>query len=88
MLLDGTLDDLDGLITPTICDTLRPMSQNFRVAMKDKLPCIFLAHPQQRKPAFGLQFTMDQYAMEMVFLLLPQIPMGTIPAAYTSSSGA
>ena len=61
MLLDGTLDDLDGLITPTICDTLRPMSQNFRVAMKDKLPCIFLAHPQQRKPAFGLQFTMDQY---------------------------
>ena len=61
MLLDGTLDDLDGLITPTICDTLRPMSQNFRVAMKDKLPCIFLAHPQQRKPAFGIQFTMDQY---------------------------
>ncbi len=61
MLLDGTLDDLDGLITPTICDTLRPMSQNFRVAMEGKLPCIFLAHPQQRKPAFGLQFTMDQY---------------------------
>jgi bcr-type benzoyl-CoA reductase subunit C len=61
MLLDGTLDGLDGLITPTICDTLRPMSQNFRVAMKDKLPCIFLAHPQHRKPAFGLQFTVDQY---------------------------
>ena len=61
MLLDGTLDQLDGIITPTICDTLRPMSQNFRVAMKDKLPCIFLAHPQHRKPAFGIQFTMDQY---------------------------
>lgn len=61
MLLDGTLDDLDGLITPTICDTLRPMSQNFRVAMDKKLPCIFLAHPQYRRPAFGLQFTMDQY---------------------------
>jgi bcr-type benzoyl-CoA reductase subunit C len=61
MLLDGTLDQLDGLITPTICDTLRPMSQTFRVAMKDKLPCIFLAHPQHRKPAFGLQFTVDQY---------------------------
>ena len=37
MLLDGTLDQLDGLITPTICDTLRPMSQNFRVAMEGKL---------------------------------------------------
>ena len=61
MLLDGTLDMLDGIITPTICDTLRPMSQNFRVAMKDKLPCIFLAHPQNRRPAFGLQFTVDQY---------------------------
>ena len=61
MLLDGTLDDLDGLITPTICDTLRPMSQNCRVAMEGKLPCIFLAHPQNRKPSFGLQFTMDQY---------------------------
>ena len=61
MLLDGTLDQLDGIITPTICDTLRPMSQNYRVAMSKKLPCIFLAHPQNRKPAFGLQFTMDQY---------------------------
>jgi len=61
MLLDGTMDQLDGIITPTICDTLRPMSQNIRVAMSDKLPCIFLAHPQYRRPAFGLQFTMDQY---------------------------
>ena len=61
MLLDGTMDQLDGIITPTICDTLRPMSQNFRVAMEGKLPCIFLAHPQNRRPAFGLQFTVDQY---------------------------
>jgi len=61
MLLDGTMDQLDGIITPTICDTLRPMSQNIRVAMSEKLPCIFLAHPQYRRPAFGLQFTVDQY---------------------------
>ncbi len=50
MLLDGTMDQLDGIITPTICDTLRPMSQNFRVAMEGKLPCIFLAHPQYPPP--------------------------------------
>ena len=68
MLLDGTMDLLDGVITPTICDTLRPMSQNIRVAMSDKLPCIFLAHPQYRKPAFGKQFCMDQYAHVMGFL--------------------
>ena len=61
MLLDGTMDQLDGIITPTICDTLRPMSQNFRVAMKDKMPCIFLAHPQNRFAPWGLQFCIDQY---------------------------
>ena len=43
MLLDGTMDQLDGIITPTICDTLRPMSQNFRVAMGDKMAVIFLS---------------------------------------------
>lgn len=41
MLLDGTMDDLDGVITPTICDTLRPMSQNIRVAIDRKIPTIF-----------------------------------------------
>lgn len=61
MLLDGTCDLLDGVITPTICDTLRPMSQNIRVAMSEKMPCIFLAHPQFRRPAFGLKFCHDQY---------------------------
>ena len=42
MLLDGTMDQLDGIITPTICDTLRPMSQNFRVAMGDKMKVILV----------------------------------------------
>ena len=61
MLLDGTMDQLDALITPTICDTLRPMSQNIRVAMSEKLPCIFLAHPQNRFADWGKQFCLDQY---------------------------
>ena len=61
MLLDGTMDQLDGLITPTICDTLRPMSQNFRVSIGDKIPTIFLAHPQNRFASWGLQFCIDQY---------------------------
>ncbi|MPM83489.1 (R)-2-hydroxyglutaryl-CoA dehydratase, subunit beta [bioreactor metagenome] len=37
------------------------MSQNIRVAMSEKLPCIFLAHPQNRRPAYGRKFTVDQY---------------------------
>ena len=61
MLLDGTMDGLDGIITPTICDTLRPMSQNYRVSMGDKMKVIFLAHPQNRFEDFGLQFCVDQY---------------------------
>ena len=61
MLLDGTMDQLDGLITPTICDTLRPMSQNYRVAMGDKMKVIFLAQPQNRFKEFGLEFCEDQY---------------------------
>ena len=61
MLLDGTMDQLDGLITPTICDTLRPMSQNFRVSIGEKIPTIFLAHPQNRFAPWGLQFCIDQY---------------------------
>ncbi len=61
MLLDGTCDLLDGVITPAICDTLRPMTQNIRVAMEGKLPTIFLAHPQYRRPAFGLEFCRAQY---------------------------
>ena len=61
MLLDGTMDDLDGVITPTICDTLRPMSQNIRVSMSKKLPVIFLAHPQNRFADWGKKFCMDQY---------------------------
>ena len=61
MLLDGTMDLLDGVITPTICDTLRPMSQNIRVAMSEKLPCIFLAHPQNRFADWGKKFCLDQY---------------------------
>ena len=61
MLLDGTMDQLDGVITPTICDTLRPMSQNFRVSVGDKIPTIFLAHPQNRFAPWGRQFCVDQY---------------------------
>jgi benzoyl-CoA reductase/2-hydroxyglutaryl-CoA dehydratase subunit BcrC/BadD/HgdB len=61
MLLDGTMDQLDGVITPTICDTLRPMSQNFRVSVGDKIPTIFLAHPQNRFAPWGIQFCVDQY---------------------------
>ncbi len=60
MGLDGTLDDLSGVIVTTMCDTLRPLSQNFRVAVP-QLPFMFLAHPQNRRPEYGITFTHHQY---------------------------
>ena len=61
MLLDGTMDGLDAVITPTCCDTLRPNSQNIKVAMKDKMKVIFLAHPQNRFPECGVEYTESRY---------------------------
>lgn len=59
MMLDGTLDEVDGVITPTMCDTLRPMSQNIKVVMGEK--AIFLAHPQNRFKEYGIKFCVNQY---------------------------
>lgn len=60
MGLKGTLDGLSGVIATSICDTLRPFTQNFRVACP-QIPFMFLAHPQNRKPEYGIEFTMSQY---------------------------
>lgn len=61
MGLDGTLDDLSGVIVTTLCDTLRPLSQNFRVAVPE-IPFMFLAHPQNRREEYGIRYTISQYA--------------------------
>lgn len=61
MALCGELDKLSGVIHTTLCDTLRPASQNFRVAI-DKIPMIFMSHPQNRKPEFGIDYTVTLYS--------------------------
>ncbi len=60
MGLTGKLSGLSGVISPSLCDTLRPLTQNFRVAVP-QIPLIFLAHPQNRRPEFGVRFTLSQY---------------------------
>jgi bcr-type benzoyl-CoA reductase subunit C len=60
MGLTGALKGLSGVISSSMCDTLRPLTQNFRVAVPE-IPLIFLAHPQNRRPDFGVRFTLAQY---------------------------
>jgi bcr-type benzoyl-CoA reductase subunit C len=58
--LTGKLKELSGVIIPTLCDTLRPLSQNFKVAIPD-IPFLFLAHPQNRREDFGITYTRKIY---------------------------
>lgn len=58
--LKGTLKDLSGVMIPSLCDTLRPLTQNFRAANPD-MPFLFLAHPQNRRLECGVKYTMSEY---------------------------
>jgi bcr-type benzoyl-CoA reductase subunit C len=58
--LNGTLDKLCGVIMPSLCDTLRPLTQNFRAARPD-IPFFFLAQPQNRRADFGVEYTKSEY---------------------------
>jgi bcr-type benzoyl-CoA reductase subunit C len=60
LALNGKLDKLSGVIVPSMCDTLRPLTQNFRSAIP-QIPFIFLAHPQNRREPYGVEFTKYQY---------------------------
>lgn len=58
MVLDGTLEGVSGVLCTTLCDTLRPLTQNLKAA--SPVPVIFLAHPQNRKKDYGVAFTRAQ----------------------------
>jgi bcr-type benzoyl-CoA reductase subunit C len=60
MGLSGKLDWLSGIIMPTLCDSLRPLSQNFRAAVPH-IPFVFLAHPQNRNTKEGIEYTRSIY---------------------------
>jgi bcr-type benzoyl-CoA reductase subunit C len=61
LALNGKLNKLSGVIMPSICDTLRPLTQNFRSAIP-QIPFIFLAHPQNRRAPYGVEYTKSQYS--------------------------
>lgn len=59
MVLDGTLEGVSGILCTTLCDTLRPLTQNLKAACK--VPVLFLAHPQNRREPYGIAYTKAQY---------------------------
>ncbi len=56
MGLDGTLNGLSACMLTTLDDTLRPLSQNYKVSVGRKIPMIFLNHGQHRKEDFGKKY--------------------------------
>jgi len=58
--LSGKLDGLSGVIMSSMCDTLRPLTQNFQSANPD-MPFMFLAHPQNRRLKCGVDYTVSIY---------------------------
>ncbi len=62
MSLDGTLDGLSANMLTTLDDTLRPLSQNYKVSAGRKIPMIFLNHGQHRKEEFGKKYNATIFA--------------------------
>ncbi|WBW49947.1 2-hydroxyacyl-CoA dehydratase [Peptoniphilus equinus] len=61
MSLDGTLDGLSAMLVTTLDDTLRPLSQNYKVSAGRKIPMVFFNHGQHRKEEFGITFNAKMF---------------------------
>ncbi|AOT71311.1 2-hydroxyacyl-CoA dehydratase subunit D [Geosporobacter ferrireducens] len=57
----GTYKDLDALLVPTPCDTLKAISQNLIYACPDQ-KIIILTHPQNNKMEAGVIFAKSEFA--------------------------
>ena len=51
---------MSAVIIPTLCDTLKALTQNWQHGV-DGVPYIPMTYPQNRKPAYGQQFTKEGY---------------------------
>ena len=58
--LNGTYKDLDAVIVPSLCDTLKCLGQDFKVSVPS-IRLIQFAYPQMRKIEAGVQFLEREY---------------------------
>ena len=58
--MTGAYEGVSALMVPHLCDTLKCVGQNWKVAVKD-IPFIPVAYPQNRKAQFGINYTRQMY---------------------------
>ena len=58
--MNGDYKGASAIMVPHLCDSLKAMGQNFRCAVPD-IPFIPVCYPQNRKPEYGLEFTISAY---------------------------
>ena len=61
MGMTGVLDKLSGMMITGLCDTLRALSQNWKAAMGNKVPMIYVTNAQNRYLEAGRQYTVEAY---------------------------
>ncbi len=62
MGISGKLDMLSGMVITGICDTLRAASQNWKAALGNKIPMIYVSPAQNRFIPAGRQFMVESYS--------------------------
>ena len=65
--LSGAYKGLSAVIIPTLCDTLRCMTQNWRFGMKN-IPMIPIVYPQNRKSPASVDYLISEYETVAVML--------------------
>lgn len=58
--LSGKLDKLSGVMISTLCDTLKPLTQNWRLGVPS-IPLITVSQPQNRKLTAGFDYVKSSY---------------------------
>lgn len=58
--MNGTYDGASAIVIPSLCDSLKVLGQNWKVAVPST-PFVPMTYPQNRKPGYGIAFTRAGY---------------------------
>lgn len=58
--IKGNYSGVSAIVVPSLCDSLKTLGQNWKYAVKD-IPFIPMTYPQNRKPDYAVDFTVEMY---------------------------